>query len=63
MKKNEQDILNIVKEELENVEVPESLSPAQIEKKLLEMSPPKEAKKKKLYYNNYPKIINSIFCK
>ena len=52
MKKNEQDILNIVKNEMENVEVPESLMPEQIEKKLLEMHPPKEAKKKKkkLYY-------------
>ena len=52
MKKNEQDILNIVKDKMENIEVPENLSPAQIEKKLLEMNPPKDAKKKKkkLYY-------------
>lgn len=50
--KNEQDILNIVKDEMEHVDVPESLMPDQIEKKLLEMNPPKEAKKKKkkLYY-------------
>lgn len=50
MKNNEQDILNIVKKELENVEVPESLSPTQIEKKLLEMNPPKKVKKKKKIY-------------
>ena len=36
--KNEQDILNILKEKMEEVEVPESLSPTQIEKKLLEMN-------------------------
>ena len=34
MKKNEQDILNIVKDEMTNVKVPESLMPEQIEKKL-----------------------------
>ena len=50
--KNEQDILNILKEKMEDVEIPESLMPEQIEKKLLEMNPPKEAKKKKkrIYY-------------
>lgn len=52
MKMNEQDILNIVKRETENVEVPEGLMPEQIEKKLLEMNPPKTGKKKKkmIYY-------------
>ena len=50
--KNEQDILDVLKEKMEEVEVPESLKPEQIEKKLLEMNPPKEGKqkKKKLYY-------------
>jgi len=50
--KNEQDILNVLKEKMEEVEVPENLMPEQIEKKLLEMNPPKEVKKKtrKIYY-------------
>lgn len=50
MMNNEQDILNIVKEKMEDVEVPESLRPEQIEKKLNEVKLPKEKKKKKLYY-------------
>ncbi len=48
MKLNEQDILDIVKEDMEQVEVPESLSPAQIEKKLEQVKPAK--KKRKIYY-------------
>lgn len=50
MKKNDQDILDIVKEKMEGVEVPESLTPEQIEKKLLEVNPPKGKKKRKIYY-------------
>ena len=55
MKKNEQDILNIVKEKMENVDVPESIMPEQIEKKIAEMDELKGAgrsnpKKKKFYY-------------
>ena len=50
MKRNEQDILNIVKEEMENVEIPESLTPEQIEKRLMEMYPQKQVKKKKKIY-------------
>ena len=35
MKKNEQDILNIVKEKMENVDVPESIMPEQIENRMV----------------------------
>lgn len=49
MMKKEQDILNIVKDEMEKVEVPESLRPEQIEKKLLQQTGRKQPKKK-LYY-------------
>ena len=53
MKNNEQDILNIVKKELENVEVPESLMPEQIEKKLLEMNSENVNKKKRKKFYHY----------
>lgn len=48
--KKEQDILNILKEQMDDIEVPESLMPEQMEKKLLELHPPKEVKKKKKIY-------------
>lgn len=52
MNKNEQDILNIVKEKIEEASVPESLHPEQIEKKLLEKNPAGNTgrKKKKFYF-------------
>lgn len=52
MKNNEQDILDIVREKLEDVAVPESLEPEQIEMKLLEMEQSKRSSKakKKIYY-------------
>ena len=50
MMKKEQDILNIVKDEMEQVEVPESLRPEQIEQKLLQRTAPKQPKKKKKIY-------------
>lgn len=52
MNKNGQDILDIVKNEMENIEVPENLRPEQMEKKFLEMDSQKtvKKKKKKFYY-------------
>lgn len=48
--KNEQDILDILKEKMKEVEVPESLKPEQIEQKILEKNLSKVKKKKKIYY-------------
>ena len=54
MKKNEQDILDMIKEGMNNVDVPESLRPEQVESKLLEqeqiVNMAKAKKKKKIYY-------------
>lgn len=48
--KNGQDILDILKEKMKEVEVPESLKPEQIEQKILEKNLSKVKKKKKIYY-------------